>query len=143
VDADKLDRQRCPYCHSKAEVVFLPKRRSYAPPTVYFENAQGKRLYAHKIPKQFEKLGYQRVEVSGFERGRFEKQTRAQLNAEGARRRESEREQYERDRSQRHAELRQMSNGFDVFHRDLARHAMEQEDREPISSYDSEFRIGD
>ncbi len=123
----------------------LTQSREPFPATVYYENAAGQRLYPwdhRELPKEYTDKGFQRFEVSGFERGRFEKQTRAQMNAEASHKSEDARREYEEDRAQRHAELRNMAQGWDDKHRAIAYEAMEQEDRGYSRQHDSEFHIG-
>lgn len=145
VDAADTNRQRCPLCRKKATVVFLPKRQSHTPNTVYYENAKGEKLYpwdSRDLPKTFTDAGFTRREVSAFERNRFERRTRQEMNAEASRKREEERREYESERAERHTSLREESRNWDSYHRDLAEHAMAQEDSGYSERYDSEFHIG-
>lgn len=125
----------------------LRQSRSNVPATVYYEDASGKRLYpwdGRNLPKTYTDLGYQRFEVGGFERSKFERDTRRQLNEEGQRKREAERAEYEEARSRSHAELRHESQSWNEFEREVAQIAMAEEDAGySRSRYDSEFRIGE
>lgn len=124
----------------------LRQSREPFPATVYYENAKGERLYpwdARNLPKHYtDTLGYQRFEVGSFERGRFEKRTREQMNAEARDKRDESQREYEIKRDRNHAELRHLSRGMDSFHRELAEHAIQQELSGYSQSYDSEFRVG-
>ncbi len=115
-------------------------------PTVYYINAEGKRLYpwsSDPIPKNYTDLGYQRVELTGIgEIRKFEKEVAREMQSQHSRVSEDERRRYEEARSQRHSDLRQEMRDFDDFHQSLAREAMEQEDRGYSQRYDSEFLIG-
>lgn len=124
----------------------LRQSREPFPATVYYENAKGERLYpwdTRSLPKHYtETLGYQRFEVGSFERGRFEKRTREQMNAEATGKREESQREYEIERDRNHAELRHLSKGMDSFHREMTEHAIQQELSGYSQSYDSEFRVG-
>jgi hypothetical protein len=124
----------------------LRQSREPFPATVYYENAAGKRLYpwdGRSLPAEYTSQGYTRREVSGFERGRFERQTRAQMNAEASQQREQEQRRCEVERNRNHAELREMSKGMDSFHRDVVEEAIRSESNDYSRHFDSEFRIGD
>jgi hypothetical protein len=123
----------------------LRQSREPFPATVYYENAEGKRLYPwdqRDLPKTYTDQGYQRFEVSNFERSRFEKCTRAQMNAEANQSRDQEQRQYEAERDRNHRELRAMSKGMDSFHREIVEEAIRSESNEYSRQHDSEFRIG-
>ena len=147
VDVAELATQRCEVCDTPATVTFLPKRFSHAPNTVFYKNAEGKRLYpwdSRDLPKTYTDLGYTRREVSGFERTRFERSTRQQMNAEGNREREQQAEQFAADRDARHADLRHVSSNWGDFQREVAREAMRDENGGySQSAYDSCFQVGE
>lgn len=145
VESSRLTNQRCPMCRSKCEVTYLPKRAARTPNTVYYENARGERLYpwdANDLPKAYTDKGFQRMEVSTFERHRFERRVRAEMNAEHAARTRESTAEYEAARSAHHADLRQQMQSWGEFERDVARVAMEEESRGYSRNFDCEFHIG-
>lgn len=145
VETSALRSQRCPMCKKKADVVYLPKRHSRLPNTVYYMNAKGEKLWpwtSGDLPKAYTQMGFQRQEVGTFERGRFEQQVRREMNVAAQRRRNEDQLAYEEQRDHNHAELRHESRGWDQFHQDLASEAIRQELSGYSSGYDSEFHIG-
>lgn len=109
-------------------------------PTVYFENAQGQRMYTHVLPKEFK--GYVRKEVQPGEVRKFERMINREMEVEQARAKEAEALLREGERNRRHAELREMARGQGQFERDFVEEAI----RHDSSGYserphDFNFRI--
>jgi len=131
----KRDDKLCPH-----------KSRGREPiePTVYYVNKEGRRLYpwdSRKLPKAYIDQGYQRVELNGLgEIRRFERDTARQLEAE-AQKSDEQLAHEEHERDQRQASLRDDMRRMGEFEREVARLAIEDENRGYSERYDSQFRI--
>ena len=139
---------RCSFCRHKALRVFLSssrKRLGNATSTVYYVNKAGKKLYpwtGDALPKDYTRLGYQRVEVPPHEIRRFERELNREMESERSRERGGEQSRFEAEQTRRHESLRQDMAQMDAFSRDVAREAMRAENETYSSRYDPQFRIG-
>lgn len=152
-----MARRRYVFCNTCKQLVLVagepqrgdkrcPHRFSREPisPTVYYVNADGKRLYpwdARDLPKKYTDQGYQRIEVPASEIRRFERDTNRQLQREASQKAEESAAMEEVMRDRRHAELRNDMSAMDDFHKEITRMAIEEESRGYGRRYDPEFRI--
>jgi len=126
----------CPTCQAPTEQTMLPRATQWTvEPVIVYKAPDGYRFPGDangRVAKDYEKMGYERVELRGSQEvRRFEKHMNQREFSKAMRKAENEQRARETRESANRSELRHQMKHFSEAGKDLARAAMANNDRRP------------